>query len=245
VLVASCTASNPAPPKWRRSLAVAQTAERGAWILVELENGERIEGELLAVEQRRLWIGRGDEGIPVPREKVSYAMLVAYTADNAGLVATTILGTLSTMTHGFFLFISAPLWMLVGGISARSHSSAGYVEYIGGVHYTSRLTGLRKWARFPQGIPKGSGFDPRRPSARRTEAAPRARRGELDTPCYPNGTCNAGLICDAARDRCGRPPALGREGGRCFANGTCRDDLACVEGICGPAIQPREGGQSP
>lgn len=53
--------------------------------------------------------------------------------------------------------------------------------------------------------------------------------GAAGQQCYPNGTCNDGLVC---RDQvCDEPPA-GSEGQACYPNGRCDEGLVCKESTC-------------
>jgi hypothetical protein len=53
--------------------------------------------------------------------------------------------------------------------------------------------------------------------------------GELGDDCYPNGTCNSGLIC--VYDTC-LEASEGELGGDCYPNGTCDIGLTCVDNVC-------------
>ena len=53
--------------------------------------------------------------------------------------------------------------------------------------------------------------------------------GELGGDCYPNGTCNSGLIC--VYDTC-LEASEGELGGACYPNGTCDVGLTCVDNVC-------------
>ena len=233
LLVFSCTASNPAPQKWRRSVKTSQESPFGAWIIIKLGSGPRIEGELLAVGKRELVVSRGGKPARIARSRVREATLVAYTADNSGLLAGVVLGTLSTLSHGFALVLSAPIWMLAGGGTARAHSARGFLTSRQGL---GSLDEFRKWARFPQGTPRHFMGSKRRRPRRSKSASEPVQRGRLGTACYPNQTCDRGLVCGAGRaPLCVEPPELGTSGGRCFANQSCRDGLVCADGVCGPA----------
>ncbi len=59
-------------------------------------------------------------------------------------------------------------------------------------------------------------------------------QGSLDGKCYPNGTCDPGLICQASGDTniCVEGPPEGTLGGACFGNGECYDGLVCSNALC-------------
>jgi hypothetical protein len=60
------------------------------------------------------------------------------------------LGTLFTLSHGFYLVLSAPIWVISGISGAVGESRSGIVEIEG-----SSPEEFRKYARFPQGLPAG------------------------------------------------------------------------------------------
>ncbi len=226
LLAAACTVANPAPKGWQRDIDQAQRSKYGAWTIVELDGGKEVDGELIAVEPERLLLGSRGRLVPVPIGAIHEVTLSAYTADASGLVASTGLGVLSTISHGWFLIFSAPLWALIGGGLSRSASGDGFLT----ADDPAEIAELRKWARFPQGLP--AGFLERKPSPPPpVPAAPRGGDGEV---CYANLTCNAGLECDRVSVRCRPLPPLGGAGGRCYANGTCDAGLVCQEGTCAP-----------
>lgn len=228
LLAAACTVANPAPRSWQRSIAQAQRSKYGAWTIVELHGGKQLDGELIAVEPERLLLGSRGRLVPVAIDAIAEVTLSAYTADASGLVAGTGLGVLSTISHGWFLIFSAPLWALIGGGLSRSVSGEGFPT----ADDPEEIADLRKWARFPQGLP--AGFLERKPSPPTRPPVPAAPRGGDGEVCYPNFTCNAGLECDRASGRCRPMPPLGGAGGRCYANGSCDAGLVCQEGTCAP-----------
>lgn len=227
MVFAACTASNSAPKRWRTTTKSAQTSPYGAWVSLDVGSGQRMEGELIAVEDGRLWLASGGELVPVPEENVRKAKVVAYTASNNGLIGWTTFGTLSTLSHGFVLVLSAPIWMLYGGVVSRTHSSSGYHEY---GEVSDERDNLRRWARFPQGLPDRF----RQPVAPKP-AVETVVRGKLGTPCFPNLTCDTGLVCDQGTATCVEPPPLGGEGGPCYANGTCDPGFVCDADTCRPS----------
>lgn len=59
-------------------------------------------------------------------------------------------------------------------------------------------------------------------------------QGSLDGKCYPNGTCDPGLICQASGETniCVEGPPEGTLGGACFGNGECYAGLVCSNAVC-------------
>jgi len=64
--------------------------------------------------------------------------------------------------------------------------------------------------------------------------------GTEDGPCYPNGICSGGLVCDLGACIEGGhtlPGVPGVEGGLCYADGTCNPFYFCNEfGKCEPTM---------
>jgi len=61
-------------------------------------------------------------------------------------IAWTVLGTLSTLSHGWFLILSVPIWSVVGGATTAIVWSPGV--------RASGCAEIRAYARFPQGLPR-------------------------------------------------------------------------------------------
>jgi hypothetical protein len=59
-----------------------------------------------------------------------------------------VLGTVSTLSHGLLLIVSAPLWVISSGIVAGIESNAALVD-----HPEEPLAAFAKFARYPQGMP--------------------------------------------------------------------------------------------
>lgn len=59
-------------------------------------------------------------------------------------------GMLSTITLGFWLLYTIPVWAITGGIATGSTSREPVVSYPG-----YPLSSFRLYARFPQGLPPG------------------------------------------------------------------------------------------
>jgi hypothetical protein len=180
--LAGCTASSPAPRGSRRTIEQAQRDPRGAWINIRTDTGE-VAGELLAVEQSAVVVAStaGFQRVPVAR--IREWTLAWYEASNSGVLGYNVIGTLSTLSHGFWLVFTAPLlWILPGTVIARQQSRQGYESSRSG-DPVAHLA-LARYARFPAGLPPG--FDPSAPPP----------EGGPDQPCYPNQTCNRGLACD-------------------------------------------------
>jgi len=146
-------ASNPAPQGWLPKAVVAQRTTRGGWIVVERKKdapGGRVAGELIAVEEDRIYV-LDDSGLQtVERGSIEKMNLAGYATDGAALGGWAALGTLSTLSHGKFLVLTAPLLWLAGGIASAADESRGGFAKPGD---------FQKYARFPQGLPPGLDAD--------------------------------------------------------------------------------------
>ncbi len=191
-LAGGCTAASPAPPGARLTMEQAQRDPHGAWINIVTFEGE-VAGELLAVEAQALVVASTTAGFQrVPVAKIRSWSLSWYEADNGGVITFGVLGTLSTLSHGWWLIFTAPLlWMIPTPIMARAQSKQGHES--GSLGDAAGHLRLAAYARFPAGLPPG--FDP---------AAAPAPEGAAGQRCYPNQTCNAGLSCQGGVCR---PPA--------------------------------------
>lgn len=182
--IPACSVASPAPASARVSMEAAQRDPHGAWINIATDRGG-VAGELLAVEPRAVVVQTPAGFQRVPFSAFRGWSLAWYEADNSSVLAFNVVGTLSTLSHGFWLVFTAPLlWMIPGTVMARAQSGQGYESGANGD--PGDLDWLAKYARFPAGLPPA--FDPTVPPP----------EGGLDQPCYPNQTCNRGFTCDRA-----------------------------------------------
>jgi hypothetical protein len=198
-----CAVHDPSPPAFKRTLKTAQSTPYGAWIVVALSGGELVTGELLAVDDGTLYVARDTELHVLPLRTVARARISLYEARTGRVVVHTTLGTLSTLSHGFVLVLSAPIWIVSGALIARGQSRTSHVHYTPrtGWRTADRPTwGIARYARFPQGLPPGYGRPPPPPPP----AGPTV--GTEGGLCYGNGTCEAPLRC--VDDVCSPPPEV-------------------------------------
>ena len=149
-------AHNPAPKGWRPSAVVAQHSTRGGWIVVEPRGSDvsspdasRVEGELIAIDDDAYHVLTAGGLRSVSRSSPHRITLVAFGTSPGAIAAWASVGGLSTLSHGGFLLLTAPMWAVSGVVAAAKESGAGIL------HEADRA---RAFARFPQGLPPG--FDP-------------------------------------------------------------------------------------
>lgn len=151
-LVSGC-AHSPAPRGWLPTADAAGADAFGGWLVAEVGRGRdhrRIEGELIAVGTDSLLVFAADGVARVPRTAITRATVAGYDIAAGKLGTWTTLGTISTLSHGAWLLLSAPTWIIGGSIATSKASHAPLVTY------PSRpWSDLARYARFPQGLPIG------------------------------------------------------------------------------------------
>jgi hypothetical protein len=150
-LAAGCAAVSPAPRPWQVTETRAPLNPYGAWANVSLRRGRVIAGELLAVQEGNLFVGSAEGLRRVPIECIGTLRLAVFEADFGLPGAVSILGLLSSLSHGYLLVLSAPVWLITAGVATHSASSRGY-ETFGGAR---KIEEARTFARFPASLPPG------------------------------------------------------------------------------------------
>lgn len=150
-------ASTGAPRGWLPHAKQAQQEAYGAWIWVEYSRGsakQTAEGELIAVERDSIFIltqaSTQDTLVAIAESEIELGRLTAYDAKDRLLAGWTAVGSLTTLSHGFGLLATLPLWVVSGSIATVAQSFAPVEELP-----VESWDDLRKYARFPQGLPEG------------------------------------------------------------------------------------------
>ncbi len=152
-LAAGC-ATHQAPRGFTPRLQDLPRSPRGAWAVATLtaldRSGERVAGELLTLDAREARLLTASGVTRLPLERVKRLRLETHRTREAGMAVWTVTGLLSTPSHGAFLTLTVPMW-LIGGIAATAaESRAGILA-----HPPRPLSDLQPFARFPQGWPEG------------------------------------------------------------------------------------------
>src|SRR5262245_46028296 len=114
---------NMAPPKWLPT--ADEAAVYGGWIRLEIEGRAPrtvVEGELLAVNEDSVWVLAHEGTRAFSARSVRKGTLTAYDPKAGTLGNWTLVGTLSTASHGVVLLISAPVWILTGTIATAAQA---------------------------------------------------------------------------------------------------------------------------
>jgi hypothetical protein len=152
VHVAGCATG--APPELRRSMEDAKWMPTGAFARLGLP-GQEQSGELLAVEPEAFILESGGQPRLIPSQCVQWVRLASFEGDYGSTLAWGVVGTLSTLSHGAFLVLTGPVWLISMGIAAGSQAAAGILQEPLAKPTPEAMERLRKWARFPQGLPSG------------------------------------------------------------------------------------------
>ncbi|MFV1884896.1 MAG: hypothetical protein ACMZ7B_10445 [Balneola sp.] len=121
----------------------------GGW--VELKTGvEKIDGELLAIEQDSIFLITMDNTfVSLAKDQIVSAKLTGYDMQNALASLAVFAGSVSTVSHGFYLVLTFPMWIIGGPISATSHVKSAQINY----KNESDWYNMSEFARYPQGMP--------------------------------------------------------------------------------------------
>jgi hypothetical protein len=139
----SCATTN-APKRWLSGPEEAGLDAYGGWIDVKSQQC-RISGELIAVIKDTVFVIDTVLHAVVSKDILS-ARLVTYNAGNmGGLVA---FGTLSTVSNGFYLLLTAPMWLILGSTAAIYRSYEPIIDYP-----QKSIEFFKPFARYPQGFP--------------------------------------------------------------------------------------------
>ncbi len=149
-------ASVQAPHGYLPDASNAQKNVYGGWITLEYSAGNAVEttdGEFIAFQDSSAYVLTEFRLIRIPSTDIKRASLDIYSKNTLLFALWTVAGTATTATHGWYLIISAPLWLLTGIPSTISESMDGRLAEE--KPSISWWLSTSKFSRFPQGIPKG------------------------------------------------------------------------------------------
>jgi hypothetical protein len=128
---------------------LSEVPVKGFDVTVRGNGGSTIEGELLGIDHEYLYVLAKDGTTAIARADVVSVSLQMYSPSGAGTAAVwTLLGALSTVSHGYYAVFTAPTWAVVGGGTAIVMATAGSESAA-----RDELGQLFQFARFPQGLP--------------------------------------------------------------------------------------------
>jgi len=148
--VAGCAVTHE-PEGWLANPGAMQTDTYGGWVQVKLnfasEEKAELGGELIAIGKDSMYIAN-ETFHSIAIFSIKSAQLVAYEPHTEEMGGLFILGTLSSISNGVFLLITAPMWIMGGSLTTRARSYEPIVEYP-----KKELSRFAPFARFPQGLP--------------------------------------------------------------------------------------------
>jgi hypothetical protein len=128
----------------------------GSYMKVKLINGKKVIGELLAIDDKELFILTSSLKNPETKSivKVKRADLKKFRLQwgkpNSNYYPMPFLLSLVTLSHGVWLLISLPINLITSiAVIATAESDFSYTDK------DISLNDLRKFARFPNGFPEG------------------------------------------------------------------------------------------
>ena len=143
VFFGGCAATHE-PSNWLPDANDVGTDAYGSWIEVKTRTGP-VNGELIATTLDSVFVAD-----PLlhgfSTSDVVSARVVLYSAND--LWAAPMFGPILTVSNGWFLAITAPMWIIGGTIAATSRSFDPIVDYP-----RTPLKEFRRYARFPLGVP--------------------------------------------------------------------------------------------
>jgi hypothetical protein len=131
----------------RTTATLDEVPVKGFDVDVELASGSA-SGELLAVEPEGIYLLADDKTSFVAMRDVKKVSVELYSSDWGWMAGWTALGTASTLTHGFYLLFTAPVWLTTGTVTAAVAGASNDLKVT-----PAQLPRLWQFARFPAGLP--------------------------------------------------------------------------------------------
>ncbi|NWG27091.1 MAG: hypothetical protein HXY48_01010 [Ignavibacteriaceae bacterium] len=156
LLFTGCVASY-APDNWLPDTQDVPQNVYGGWITVITEPGSlnqdeqwmQYSGEFISYDESKIYL-LYDSLYQIPKSKISISTLELDQKNATTYGLWVFLGTISTLSHGYYASITAPLWLLFGIPSAVGESARDRYEseYPDDAYWES----IKKFSRFPQGV---------------------------------------------------------------------------------------------
>jgi hypothetical protein len=152
VVLGGCARSSSAPRGWLPKVEAAGRDPYGGWITLRPTDAHQasLAGEFIAATADSAYVLTSGSVVGVPWFEVKRAQVVWYEAGTGAVNGWVFGGCLATLSHGFGLMFSLPVWLIAGNVSAHTHVRAARMEYPDLPWHQ-----LRAGARFPGGLPPG------------------------------------------------------------------------------------------
>jgi hypothetical protein len=152
ILIAGC-ATNWVPDRWLASPEQSQVQGYGGWATVTFDSNPKrapIGGELISVAPDQLMILMPSGVIEVSKTGTKRVVVDGYEQDVRPVRRGWLIGSLASITHGYLAPVTVGLWSGAAQAALREAYSYARVTYPG-----QPWQDLRRYARFPQGLPAG------------------------------------------------------------------------------------------
>jgi hypothetical protein len=155
LLICSGCAATHEPERWSRSVGEMPENVNGSWIWLTLQKkdldkkAESFGGVLIAGSSDSLYVASPTLRV-LPRASITEAKLARYDAYEGGVMAVTLIGSLTTISNGWFAELTFPMWICGGAFAAIERSYTPVLDYPEVPFET-----ISKFARFPAGMPDG------------------------------------------------------------------------------------------
>ena len=126
----------------------------GGWMVATLkssEDGGTVQGELITVHNDSVYVLTPSQLDAFPFSDLDSAKLELHRHRVTSYVLASVLGGISTLSHGGFLLFTAPMWLITGITLSNSVPKQPNVIYFP----QTAIEEFRKFSRFPQGLPRG------------------------------------------------------------------------------------------
>lgn len=122
----------------------------GGWMLLTLTSQQNVEGELLALTADSIHV-INSALFSFAKKDIAAGRLIMYNTDTGRFGRWATAGAFGSITNGWFLVFTMPLWIITG--VATSSSEANRINYLD--YPQTDWNYLNRYARFPQGFPAG------------------------------------------------------------------------------------------
>jgi len=165
LLLNSCAPSY-APTNWLPNTDQIQKESFGGWLTLSIVDSIsntdfQIEGELISTDSEYVYVLSDSVINVVSKLYVTNSILEIDDKNTDAYAGLAVLGTLSTISNGYYLIFSAPMWIIGGSAAAGGESRRDrYVKEFPSYTYWDEI---QNFSRFPQGLPPNLNLDELRP----------------------------------------------------------------------------------
>jgi hypothetical protein len=123
----------------------------GGWIILNPGRPAALMGEFISHNEESVFIMTNVRLEEIAKTQIDSARLIMYNTQALEYGLWTTLGSVSTLSNGFFLTFTFPLWLLTGiPVTTGESRRQNYLDYP-----ETDWAEMGKFARFPQGMPEG------------------------------------------------------------------------------------------